>query len=155
MVATAVVVRRPWDWSCIVRVQTDTRLGWRTLYRYRPDCRRACRNSILILAIELKPEWSAKSRQRPFRGVSFRGLERRIVYLAWGSATALSCSVPLANNRCSISLNGDAHFREVDSEERAPVLARQHTPRINCLAAPRIETEDPIGFGDRIPSLNI
>ena len=67
------------------------------LERWR-DC---CKDALLVLAIKLKSERFAESRQRAFGGIGFCRLECDVVDFARRGATAFTRAMAFANNDCS------------------------------------------------------
>ena len=67
----------------------------------------------------------------------------------------VSRPVTFPNNGCAHSLYADAHFGDIDREERPTIFAGQYTAGFNGFPAPTIEAKDPIGLCDRVPALDI
>jgi hypothetical protein len=77
------------------------------------------------------------------------------VHLARGRSAAFASAVAFPNDGRAIRMNGDPDPGEVDRQECAPIFAGNDATGLNCLTAPTIKPEDPIGLRDRILALDI
>ncbi len=75
--------------------------------------------------------------------------------LARRGATAFARSMAFTNDGRAVCMYGDPHPRDVNGDEDPAVFTREHTAGFERLPAPAVESENPIGFRDRIPALQI
>jgi hypothetical protein len=108
-----------------------------------------------ILAIKLKSERFAKGRERPFGGIGFCSLKGNVVDFAVRAAAPFARSMTFSDNGGAIGVHGNAHFGDIDGEERATGFSRQDATGVYGLAVPAVKTEDPVGLRDRIPAFDI
>ena len=55
----------------------------------------------------------------------------------------------LSDHRCASRLHGDPYLRDIDGQKGAAVFAGENTAGFDCLSAPAIKAEDPVGLQDR------
>jgi hypothetical protein len=77
------------------------------------------------------------------------------VHVAGRSPAAFPGAMALANNGCAVCLHGKADTGNIDGEKRAAVLTGKDAPGLNRLPAPAVKPEDPVGFRDGVPALEI
>ena len=146
---TAIVMRRPRYWRCIVWVKAETRMLTGHL--------RAVGVAVFAAAfsIQLKSERLTESRQGSFGGICFSCLESDVVHFTRRDAAAFARAVAFTNNGCSIGLHSNPHSSDIDGQECAAVFACQHTAGFDGLSVPTIKAKDPVGFRDRVPSFDV
>ena len=59
------------------------------------------------------------------------------------------------NNGCPIRMHGDPDPGDVDRQEGAAVLPGQDAFGFDGLSVPAVKPEDPVGFRDGVPALEI
>src|SRR5664280_2393459 len=90
-----------------------------------------------------------------FGGVRFCSFNGDIVDLARGCSSAFTRAVTFTNRSRATCVHGNPHAGDMDGEECAAVFAGEDTAGFKGLSAPPIESENSIGFRDRIPAFDI
>ena len=67
---------------------------------------------------------------------------------------SFASAVALTNNGSPVGVDGEANLGHIDGVKGTPDLAAQHATGFNRLAIPAVMSENPIGFGDRVPSFD-
>ena len=148
----AVIAGWPWNRCRVVRMESDggrqqacdwsARAGasgmLRSCRRDRAQGRRVCRRLPGSLG-----------------GIGFCGLEGDIVHLAGGCAVAFAGAMAFTDDGCPVRMHGDPDPGDVDGQECAPVLAGKDAFGFDGLPAPAVKAEDPVGFRDGVPALEI
>jgi hypothetical protein len=116
--------------------------------RFRGECS-------LSVPIQRQDKRLSERCKRAFGGICFCSLERDVVHLSGRRSSTLTRAVAFTNDGRTIGVHGDPHFGDVDGEERSTVFTGQHTAGFKSLPVPAVEAEDPIGFRDRVPALDI
>ena len=60
-----------------------------------------------------------------------------------------------ANDGRAVSVHRDPDPGDIDREEAPAVFAGEHTARFEGLSVPAVESEDSIGFRDRVPAFDV
>ena len=152
MLPAAVVTRRARNGRCVVGMKSDPMFRTGDAGFNRRHWRGG---DWVARPIKRKSERFAERGECTLGGVGFSRLEGRVVNLTGRGAATFTRSMTFPDDCCAVRVHRYPDTGRVDRKKRSSIFARKYATGLDRFPIPAVESEDPVRFRDRVPSLNV